>query len=83
MELLIESLEGGIYLAYSVNGDSKTLLKDNAATPLKFACLTQARDHFKDHKFDSAMLVHCSAYDEMCGEQIENNNSLKTELPWF
>ena len=48
MELQIESLEGGIYLAYSVDGDEKMLLRDGNHDPLKFSSLCQAKEHFKD-----------------------------------
>ncbi|CAM3800070.1 MULTISPECIES: DUF6482 family protein [Vibrio] len=83
MELQIESLEGGIYLAYSVDGDEKMLLRDGNHDPLKFSSLCQAKEHFKDQQYHSACLVHLSAYDEMCGENIAAGIPLKTDLQWY
>ena len=76
MELQIESLEGDIYLAYSVNEGDRMLLRDTNQNPLKFCSLSQAKEHFKDQSYQSA-------YDEMCGENIGSSHSLKTNLMWF
>ncbi|ANW25991.1 Na(+)-translocating NADH-quinone reductase subunit B [Vibrio coralliilyticus] len=83
MELQIESLEGGIYLAYSIDEGDRLLLRDTNQNPLKFCSLSQAKEHFKDQHYHSASLVHQSAYDEMCGENIGSGHSLKTDLMWF
>ena len=72
MNLLIESFEGGIYLAYQVIGEQKQLIKDDHQHPMKFLSINQARDHFSDQGVASAMLVYNSAYDEMCGEYCGN-----------
>ena len=83
MELQIESLEGGIYLAYSIDEGDRLLLRDTNQNPLKFCSLSQAKEHFKAPHYHSASLVHQSAYDEMCGEDIGSSHSLKTDLMWF
>lgn len=83
MELQIESLEGGIYIAYSVEGKEKMLLRDGNHDPLKFSSLCQAKEHFKCQQYHSACLIHFSAYDEMCGENITSGIPLKTELKWY
>ncbi|GLT19859.1 hypothetical protein GCM10007938_36420 [Vibrio zhanjiangensis] len=83
MELQIESLEGGIYLAYSVDGSARKLLRDSKHDPLKFSSLCQAKEHFKDQQYRSASLIHQSAYDEMCGESISAGIPLKTDLKWY
>ncbi|CAH0536631.1 MAG: DUF6482 family protein [Vibrio anguillarum] len=83
MELQIESLEGGIYLAYSVEGKEKVLLRGGNHDPLKFSSLCQAKEHFKGQQYQSACLIHLSAYDEMCGENIVSGIPLKTDLKWY
>ncbi len=43
MELLIESLEGDIYLAYEIEGKHKSPLLDHRSTPKTFRSLEQVR----------------------------------------
>ena len=82
MNLLIESFEGGIYLAYQIIGEQKQLIKDDHQHPMKFLSVNQARDHFSDQGVASAMLVHNSAYDEMCGEHCGNTQPFEIDLKW-
>ncbi|MFA0425167.1 DUF6482 family protein, partial [Vibrio sp. 10N.222.54.A1] len=42
----------------------------------------QARDHFSDQGVASAMLVHNSAYDEMCGEHCGSTQPFEIDLKW-
>ncbi|MCG9632498.1 DUF6482 family protein [Vibrio sp. Isolate30] len=82
MNLLIESFEGGIYLAYQVTDHNRRLVMDSDQHPKKFMSLNQVRDHFHDHSITSATLVHNSAYDEMCGEQCGSDTPLSVDLRW-
>ena len=82
MNLLIESFEGGIYLAYQIVGEQKQLIKDDHQHPMKFLSVNQARDHFSDQGVSSAMLIHNSAYDEMCGEHCGNTQPFEIDLKW-
>ena len=82
MNLLIESFEGGIYLAYQVIGEQKRLIKDDHQHPMKFLSVNQARDHFSDQGISSATLIHNSAYDEMCGEHCGSTQPFEIDLKW-
>ncbi|AUI88304.1 Na(+)-translocating NADH-quinone reductase subunit B [Vibrio azureus] len=83
MNLLIESVEGGIYLAYNVVDQTKTLIINQNNSPLTFASLCEARDHFRGADYSSAKLVHLNASDEMCGERIRCDLPLEIELSWY
>ncbi|WP_279625243.1 DUF6482 family protein [Vibrio sinaloensis] len=82
MNLLIESFEGGIYLAYRIENQKKHLIRDEKQHPLKFLSLEQVRHHFRDDSFSSATLIHNNAYDEMCGEDDGNSPPLEIDLCW-
>ncbi|MDF6014787.1 DUF6482 family protein [Vibrio harveyi] len=83
MNLLIESVEGGIYLAYSVENQTRSLILNEHKSPLTFASLCEARDHFRGEGYSSAKLVHLNASDEMCGERIRCDMPLEIELSWY
>ncbi len=83
MHLLIESLEGGIYLAHQVSGDKQSLLVDENSQPLRFHSLNQIRDYCEDRQFSQAKLLHRSAYDEMCGSDPERNSAMLLNLNWY
>ncbi|WP_394249520.1 DUF6482 family protein [Vibrio profundi] len=82
MNLLIESFEGGIYLAYKVVNQQKYLIKDCDSHPIKFLSLDQIKDYFRHESYSSATLVHNNAYDEMCGEKDGNSPPLEIDLSW-
>ncbi|AUW06663.1 DUF6482 family protein [Vibrio campbellii] len=83
MNLLIESVEGGIYLAYNVENQTRSLILNENKSPLTFASLCEARDHFRGSGYSSAKLVHLNASDEMCGEKIRCDMPLEIELSWY
>ncbi|WP_117232827.1 DUF6482 family protein [Vibrio maerlii] len=83
MNLLVESLEGDIYLAFEVQGDRKQALLDNQNKPIKFHSLKQIRDYCEGMSIDTALLQHNSAYDEMCGSQSMGQNSMTIDLKWY
>lgn len=82
MKLLIESFEGDIYLGYQVLGNHKELIKDDNQQPLKFSSLEHAKAHFTEGHYHSATLVHCSTYDEMCGEHDGISPTMEVDLGW-
>lgn len=67
MDLMVESLEGDIYLAYQVFDEKKLPLADAHNNPIVFRSLNQIRDYCDGMPYQSALLRHNSAYDEMCG----------------
>lgn len=83
MELLVESLEGDIYIAYQVLGDSKTPLLDAQSKPMTFHSLEQIRSHCEGTHFKSASLRHNTAYDEMCGSPSMGSNTMVIDLNWY
>ncbi|GAM54040.1 hypothetical protein JCM19231_3560 [Vibrio ishigakensis] len=83
MELLVESLEGDIYLAYQVQGDSKTPFLDHNSKPMRFHSLEQIRSHCEGTTFQSASLRQNTAYDEMCGSNSMGSNIMVIDLNWY
>ncbi|GEM74967.1 DUF6482 family protein [Vibrio sagamiensis] len=83
MNLLIESVEGGIYLAYNVENQKRSLILNHKNAPLTFASLCEARNHFRGCGYSSATLVHLNASDEMCGENISCDLPLEIKLSWY
>lgn len=83
MELLVESLEGDIYLAYQVQGDSKTPFLDDHSKPIHFRSLEQIRSHCEGTHYESASLRQNTAYDEMCGSNSMGSNIMVIDLNWY
>ncbi|GEA59972.1 DUF6482 family protein [Vibrio comitans] len=83
MELLIESLEGDIYLAYEIEGKHKSPLLDHHSTPKTFRSLEQVREYCSGDRYQSASLLQATAYDEMCGFNDSERNSTVMNLNWF
>ncbi|GAB7220178.1 DUF6482 family protein [Vibrio comitans] len=83
MELLIESLEGDIYLAYQIQGERKAPLLDHHNNPRTFRSLEQVREYCSSETYHSASLLQTTAYDEMCGFSNSDQNSTVMNLNWF
>ncbi|MEZ9329293.1 DUF6482 family protein [Vibrio breoganii] len=83
MELLIESLEGDIYLAYQVQGEHKAPLVDHQNKLRIFRSLEQVREHCAGEMYQSASLLQATAYDEMCGFGESERNATVMNLNWF
>ncbi|GEA50154.1 hypothetical protein VIN01S_09580 [Vibrio inusitatus NBRC 102082] len=83
MELLIESLEGDIYLAYQVQGKRKAPLLDRHNNPRTFRSLEQVREYCSSETYQSASLLQATAYDEMCGISNAEQSSAVMNLNWF
>lgn len=81
MNLYIESLEGGNYLASTGMGASRTLVRDNKAQPKTFHCLNEIRAHFDSESFDHVWLRQNTPYEEMVG-QHERPSPLDLEIEW-
>lgn len=84
MDLLVESIEGDIYLAYQVSGERKTALVDANNQPVHFHSLNQIKEYVDGTPFKSASLLHCSAYDEMCGLPSSSGpTTMLINLNWY
>lgn len=81
MNLFIESIEGGTYLAAIDDGSTRDYLKDNKSKPKAFHCLNEIREHLSGRSFERVTLRQSTPYDEMCGMD-SGSQSLDLELEW-
>ena len=82
MNLYIESLEGGNYLASTGMGASRTLVRDNKSQPKTFHCLNEIREHFDPQAFEKVWLRQSTPYEEMVG-QTDHPGALELEIEWY
>ena len=81
MNLLIESYEGGFYLAHIEDGDRNYYLYDEQNHPKKFNCINEIKEYLDNETFESVWLKQNTPYDEMCG-MTPNPEDLKMEIEW-
>lgn len=81
MNLYIESLEGGNYLASTGTAASRTLVRDNKSQPKTFHCINEIREHFDSQPFEQVWLRQNTPYEEMVG-QHERTSPLNLEIEW-
>ncbi len=81
MNLYIESLEGGNYLAATGIGANRTLVRDNKSQPKSFHCLNEIREHFNTKDFEHVWLRQSTPYEEMVG-QTDHPGALELEIEW-
>lgn len=82
MNLLIESIEGGNYLATLVEDGQSQLVRDKTSRPCTFHSLTEIREYFCQKSFDEVWLRQNTPYDEMCG-QSQAPEALEMQLEWY
>ncbi|MGR5117916.1 DUF6482 family protein [Vibrio astriarenae] len=83
MDLIVESFEGDIYLAYKVRGTHRQVLEDERHQPLRFNSLNQIKEYCAHEEYLTATLMHYSAYNEMCGSMDEPHEPAQIDLKWF
>lgn len=81
MNLYIESIEGGNYLAATGLGTSRTLVRDKTSRPKTFHCLNEIKDHFNTKEFEHVWLRQTTPYEEMVG-QTDVPDALELEIDW-
>lgn len=81
MKLLIESIEGGTYLATVMDNEEKKLVRDNTDKPKTFHSLSEIKTHFNRSKFEEVWLKQSTPYDEMCGLD-EKHEKLEMLIDW-
>lgn len=81
MNLLIESIEGGTYLASYLEGDKKHYVFDEQNHPKAFHCISEIKSHLSQDKFDKVLLRQDTPYEEMCG-LAPNPEKLEIEIDW-
>lgn len=81
MNLYIESIEGGTYIA-GIGGQSmEHRLKDRYRESDNFKSLSEIREQTAGQTFEKIYLKQNTPYDEMCGS-YENSEKLTLELDW-
>ncbi len=81
MNLFIESIEGGKYIAAIGKESAEVALHDNYRDSRSFNSLTELKEHVEGKSFDNVYLKQNTPYDEMCGS-YEDNEKLLIELHW-
>lgn len=81
MDLELELIEGGNYLAVEVNGKTRRILRAKHDEFLKFHSLTQAREQLAHNNYASITVLERNTYDEMCGEDVVQATNT-TQLDW-
>lgn len=76
-ELVIHSIEMGIYLAQVNYDDKVAFLVDTENRPQRFLSVEQVKQSLSEATVKMAWLQHQSAYDEMIGGPEKVDNSLR------
>ena len=76
-ELVIYSVEMGIYLAQVNYDDRVGFLVDEESRPQRFLSVEQVKQSLAEATVKKAWLQHQSAYDEMIGGPEKVDNSLR------
>lgn len=75
MNLFIESIEGGVYIAGTGETKIETFFLDKYSKTLSFQSLDHIKQRVEGQKFESIWLKQNTPYEEMCG--LDSN----TEVP--
>lgn len=78
--LTINSYEMGIYLVEADLDDDNGIVVDGDGHPVKFHSVEEVKNSFDNCRIDKAVLVHESAYDEMCGGPEKGENRLEVPV---
>ena len=81
MNLFIESIEGGTYIAGYGEEKADTLLRDKNTDSLSFLCINSIKLQTEGQTFDKVLLKQNTPYEEMCGLN-SSDQSLVIELEW-
>lgn len=79
MNLYIESIEGGNYIARM--GEKQTPIRDEYRNSDSFQSLSEIKEKVSGQMFDKVWLKQSTPYDEMCGS-FEEGQKLMLELDW-
>jgi hypothetical protein len=81
MNLFIESIEGGTYIAGIGETSADTFLRDKHSNSLSFQCINTIKQQVEGQHFDNIWLKQNTPYEEMCGLK-SSDDSLVIELDW-
>lgn len=81
MNLFIESIEGGTYVAGTGDTHATHYLRDAYRDSMQFQSLTEIKEQLSKQHFDKVWLKQNTPYEEMCGLESANDK-LIIELEW-
>ncbi|MEM0909656.1 MAG: DUF6482 family protein [Pseudomonadota bacterium] len=81
MNLYIESIEGGMYIAGTGEESATSFLRDNYRNASVFQSITDIREQVSGQHFEKVYLKQNTPYDEMCGTDT-SDDKLMLELDW-
>ena len=81
MNLYIESIEGGTYLASVGEKENQNIVRGRNNTPMAFDCLNEIKLHLNHKHFDEVWLKQSTPYDEMCGLD-DKSEKLEMLIDW-
>ncbi len=81
MNLYIESIEGGMYVAGIGKDNATSFLRDSYRNASVFQSITDIREQVSGQHFEKVYLKQNTPYDEMCGSEV-NDEKLMIELDW-
>jgi hypothetical protein len=81
MNLYIESIEGGTYLASVGEKENQNIVRDRNNTPMAFDCLNEIKLHLNHKHFNEVWLKQSTPYDEMCGLD-DKSEKLEMLIDW-
>ncbi len=81
MNLFIESIEGGTFVAGIGDKSIEKVLRDEYRDSCNFQSLADIRTQLEGQEFSKVWLKQSTPYDEMCGS-AETNDKLMIELNW-
>jgi hypothetical protein len=82
MNLFIESIEGGSYIAGTGETRADNFIKDKHSNSLSFQCINTIKEQVKGQKFEKIWLTQSTPYEEMCGLNSTNEPPV-IELEWY
>jgi hypothetical protein len=81
MNLFIESIEGGTFIAGIGESHATEYLHDEYRGNKQFQSISDIREQLGGRKFDKVWLRQNTPYDEMCGSDTQDEK-LMIELEW-
>ncbi|EHK9078453.1 Na(+)-translocating NADH-quinone reductase subunit B [Vibrio parahaemolyticus] len=83
MELEVEYLRSGAFIAYRVDKTHREIIRDNTGGPLRFSSIERVRAYFSGAPYAKATLIHYSSYDVVDNKHLLNRNLFHSPLAWF
>ncbi|MFT4653933.1 MAG: hypothetical protein ACJA0G_001819 [Kangiellaceae bacterium] len=81
MNLFIESIEGGTFVAGIGELRAEKQLRDKYRNSTNFQSIREIKEQLAGQKFEKVWLKQSTPYDEMCGTH-EPEEKLMMELDW-